>query len=90
MDHAEGFDWWYRSGVTCACDHKVLFGYHSKPALETVDKVPSCLGPVKVLSLQSSICCPEESHHPSLLWGLLLHPCYINNKYLHFIIRFYG
>ena len=33
MGHVEGFDWWHRIGVICACDHKVLIGYDSNVAL---------------------------------------------------------
>ena len=29
----EGFDWWFKDGVMCACDHEVLIG-HSNAALE--------------------------------------------------------
>ena len=29
MGHAKGFDWWYRNGVMCACDHVVLIWYYS-------------------------------------------------------------
>ena len=28
IGNAEGSNWWYRSGMTCACNHEVLIGSH--------------------------------------------------------------
>ena len=36
MGYVEGFDRWFRSGVMCACDDKVLIGCHSNPVLESM------------------------------------------------------
>ena len=35
IGHVEGSNWWYRSGVMCACDCKVLIGSHPNPVLES-------------------------------------------------------
>ena len=34
MGHAKGSNWWYRSGMMCACDCKVLIGYQSNSSQE--------------------------------------------------------
>ena len=36
MGHTEVFDWWSKGGAMFAYDHKVLIGYCSNPALESI------------------------------------------------------
>ena len=40
MGHTQGLDWWYRNGVMCTCDCKVLIGYHSNAALKKSENSP--------------------------------------------------
>ena len=80
--YIEGSNLWYRSGVMCTCNCKVMIVCCSNAALESMQYLFSLLRMVLVLGLWSCTCSPEGNHPllPHSIGDCLLCACHIMNE----------